>query len=184
MDMNTAYFIDSENVGVAWTREGILFDDTDEIFVVKNITGQKLSADFMKSTLAKINNIVVETGHNSADILIAGIIGSLLGKFDSFVIISNDKGYKSFIKYFSDNYKCDIQRKGLSNQFTSEKVKKRKAKIKESNLDESQKNYVLSLMNNYQYNSYIKQKIHDKLCKKYGNSEGEKVYSVVKRYIK
>jgi hypothetical protein len=179
--MNTAYFVDTENVGTAWIRENITYDSNDEIFVVKNATSLALSQELTEFVSAKINYITVETGHNSADILISGLIGSMLDKYDSFVIISNDKGYASFIKYFQEIYGCKVRRIGIQEGLTN--IGRIKKKVKGSLLEQEQKEYVLLLVEKYQYCKYIKQKMYCKLCKKYGKERGAEIYSAVKRCI-
>lgn len=180
--MSNAYFIDTENIGNKWTRLLSRFSPLDTVYVFESRNSQETPESFYQDCIAQIKHIkTTGVGHNDMDILIGGIIGTVLSKYNKFFIVSNDTGYRSFINFFRDTYGADIVRIGIPEQYT--KLGKTKSSIKMLDLDDSKKKCVIRLIEKHQYDRSFKEKIYKKLCKIYGFDEGLRIYTVIKKHI-
>lgn len=180
--MGKAFYIDSENVGMTWLKLDLHFSDDDKIYIFSNRQTPKPPQPFLNNSNVKFVNITVDTkGHNDLDILIAGCIGASLPLYDSFVIISNDTGYNALTAYFKDKYNCSIEIMKIPDAFT--RITKIKHHIKAMNIEKEKKSHLMMLLDKYRYDKRGKQKLYNKLCKSYGQAEGQKLYSEIKKYI-
>jgi hypothetical protein len=142
--MERAYFVDAENIGNAWVSEPLPFTREDEIFLIQTPTCQKVPKDYINSLSSAVTTITIEPEHNGADMLITGLIGAKRNEYQSFIIVSNDRGFTPFVKYFREVYHCDIQRYGISENRTTSWRKKQK--VKHSSLPEEEKQVVLNII--------------------------------------
>lgn len=180
--MSVEYYVDAENVGIFWTRLDIVFTEFDKIYVFNNNTSPRLSKDFVMNCPAEIETITLDSkGHNDLDILIAGIIGTTIIKGNSIRIISNDTGYNSLIKYFSECFGCDIDKISIPEYRTKIGILKRR--IDSMPMKQTEREKVFSVLDKYQYTRYRKSHIYDSLCKNFGKVRGLELYNMFRKYI-
>ncbi len=101
----TVYFIDSENVNEKWIDEFPELDKNDQIKVFytdksANISPAKL--DKILSDSINLKWVECFTGKNALDFQLVSDLGYSIGRRsnDSYVIVSNDKGYEAVVNYW------------------------------------------------------------------------------------
>lgn len=121
---NSAYLIDSENVGSTWTS--LLSKEKVELYIFVTANAKSLNYTLLKEiTENKHKNsykvIECEVGKNSLDFYISSYLGYLIGKNNNsdYTIVSQDKGYDNVIEFWKTqgievkkiNTKPEVERK-------------------------------------------------------------------------
>lgn len=102
---NSAYLIDSENVGSTWTS--LLTNEKVELYIFVTANAKSLNYTLLKEITENKNRnsykvIECETGKNSLDFYISSYLGYLIGKNNNsdYTIVSQDKGYDNVIEFW------------------------------------------------------------------------------------
>lgn len=128
------YFVDTENVGLAWTEILEKCDYKDQIFLFYTENAAKLDWQKVECILnSRVRVCVVEcsTGTNALDFQLVSVLGLRIGESHAtnheklkeceYIIISNDKGYDAVISLWG---KMGINIKRVSEQTEQKKVQK------------------------------------------------------------
>ena len=105
-EKNTAYLIDTENVGSTWTN--LLKENSKKMDLYVFVTENAKNLNFKllhELTNSKVNLKIIdcEIGKNSLDFYLASYLGYLIGKNanSSYVVVSQDNGFDHVIEYWN-----------------------------------------------------------------------------------
>lgn len=105
-EKNTAYLIDTENVGSTWTN--LLKENSKKMDLYVFVTENAKNLNFkllheLTNTKVNLKIIDCEIGKNSLDFYLASYLGYLIGKnaSSSYVVVSQDNGFDHVIEYWN-----------------------------------------------------------------------------------
>lgn len=105
-EKNTAYLIDTENVGSTWTN--LLKENSKKMDLYVFVTENAKNLNFkllheLTNTKVNLKIIDCEIGKNSLDFYLASYLGYLIGKNanSSYVVVSQDNGFDHVIEYWN-----------------------------------------------------------------------------------
>lgn len=105
-EKNTAYLIDTENVGSTWTN--LLKENSKKMDLYVFVTENAKNLNFkllheLTNTKVNLKIIDCEIGKNSLDFYLASYLGYLIGRNanSSYVVVSQDNGFDHVIEYWN-----------------------------------------------------------------------------------
>lgn len=182
--MKREFFIDTENVGIAWIRQISPLDSRDKVFIF--VSNKELMRKLQKAVPFPGKQVeYVECfgmGKNDMDIYIAGFIARRTARRfikREYIIVSNDKGYEDFIAGFSQNRWGTIRRQGVYRQAYQDFYDKVKPILTDMRTDIE---HIMETAVKYRKRDE-RAKLHRVLVKEYGDEKGTLVYRAIRPHL-
>lgn len=201
--MKRYYLIDYENVHESGLKgcANLTSDDVIMLFFTQNAVSLDMRA-VANHGGSELKMIQVDAGKQSADMHIASYVGKLIGEktADKIIIISNDKGYNKIIEHWKKKYSIDISRAERISKGTTQNGAQKTQTKKVNDKKHEKNNEIISILskvgypnetatkvasivaNNFQLNK-PKQPIYRAIVSNFGQSDGQKLYGLIKKYI-
>ena len=181
----TAYLVDFENVKSDGLNGIGNLKENDRVFIFYSVNADKITFSLHKKineSQAKINYFKVEVGSkNALDFQLVSYLGYLIceDKKDEYVIVSNDHGFASVIKWWQKRNVRTSLVADLTKQDVLQREKDMFTQVSKAVEDEKD----AKLCTEYILKYKTKQGLNNALAKVYGTTKGGKLYNAIKPLI-
>lgn len=182
---NSTFFVDYENVGKDGLNGLSALDSSDCVFVFYSNACPKLPMQSLHDNSAKLCSVEVAPGKQALDIQLSTYFGHMIqNDMNRYYIVSNDFDFDKIVDFWKKRGVCGISRISSIKDATLKKECINSSAVKVTPLEDPEiRSWIGDIISRYANDTDRKSRIHGELSRRFGQTDGRKIYMQIKETI-
>ena len=183
---NSTFFVDYENVGKDGLNGLSALDSGDCVFVFYSNACPKLPMQSLHDNSAKLCSVEVAPGKQALDIQLSTYFGHMIqNDTNRYYIVSNDADFDKIVDFWKKRGVCGISRISSIEEASVQEKECRRSSITEVTAleDPEIRTWIEDIISRYANDADRKSRIHGELSRRFGQTDGRRIYMQIKETI-